>query len=399
VEIDPQNTISQNDDLLLLDVDGNWSNALISKATFSRVAGRELYVSLTIPADTPGYNYFMAGWELDQIGSAHYNQLVHGLYWYNYNFRFYERGGYKGASGSYAENTAYEMKFVLKSDGAIYYIKGGSYSNWTLLSDLSNYSDATMRIAFTQATHQADIHEVKVKEVVVDTGTSLGAEEANACYAFSNTWEQGYSNQNEATTSSPVAPSGLVAVAVTDTQFDLSWNDNSDAESGFKIERCSGSGCSNFTQIGTAAADANSYTDSSAPPSTESRYRVRAFKNSSCPWDSGYSNSAADLSFPAVSTSLTATALNSRMIRLNWDENASDEDGYEVEVQTWNGRFVKIADLPADSASYVDTMSIQSETEYRYRVRPYRGLDIAPYSSEASVTTPAYVVGDGTCSP
>ncbi|NOY13824.1 MAG: fibronectin type III domain-containing protein, partial [Deltaproteobacteria bacterium] len=302
-------------------------------------------------------------------------------------------------AGGYAASTGYEMKIVLKSDGARYYVKGGAYADWTLIKDNSNYSDAVMRIAFTQNSQQANIHEVKVREALTDTGASLGTEETSACYAFTNTWEQGYSNQSEATTSSPVAPSGLVVTAITDTRFDLSWTDNTDAESGFRIERCSGSGCSNFAQIDTVGTDETSYTDTTAPPSTESSYRVRAFKNSSCPWNSGYSNISSDLSFPAASTSLIATALNSRMIKLDWDDNASDEDGYEVEVQAWNGLFTKIADLPADSVSYVDTMSIQPETEYRYRIRPYRSLDIAPYSNEAVVTTPAYVAGDGTCPP
>ena len=168
-------------------------------------------------------------------------------------------------------------------------------------------------------------------------------------------------------------------------------------ESGFKIERCSGSGCSNFSQIDTVAGNITSYSDLSAPPSVESRYRVRAFKNSSCPWDSGYSNSAGDLTFPAASTSLFATALNAWMIRLEWDDNATDEEGYEVEVLTASGEYVQIANLPANSVSFVDTMSLEPETEYSYRVRPYRSGDVSPYSNVASETTFEYVEGDGSC--
>ena len=244
-----------------------------------------------------------------------------------------------------------------------------------------------------------NVHQVKVGEGSIDAGVSMGSEESSACYSYGNTWERGYSNEDEATTTNPVAPSGLLATAITDTQIDLSWTDNTDAETSFKIERCSGSGCSNFTQIDTVAGNVTDYSDLSAPASVESRYRVRAYKNSSCPWDSGYSNTASDSTFPATSSNLTAMALNSWMIKLDWDDNASDEDGYEVEVLTASGEYVQIANLPANSVSFVDTMSLEPETEYSYRVRPYRSIDASPYSNVTSATTFEYLEGDGSCAP
>ncbi len=397
VEIDPNNSFGQNDDLLLIDVSDAWNKALISQASFSRVVGREMYVNLTISADTAGNNRFMVGWELNQTSNASYNQLVHGMYWNNYTFNTYERGTSRGGSGSYAASTTYEMKIVLKSNGAVYYVKGGAYASWTLVRDNTFNSDATMRIAFTQYSQQANVHSVKVYEATTATGVTLGSEESNACYSYSNTWERGYSNQDEATTTSPSAPSGLTAIAITDTQIDLAWTDNTDVETGFKIERCTGSGCSDFAQIDTVAGNVTSYSDLSAPDSTDCSYRVRAYKSATCSWDSSYSNTATDRSFPAASGSLTATALNSRMIKLDWDDDASDEDGYELEVLAWNGIYTKIADLPPDSVTFTDTMAINGETEYSYRIRPYRGSDMAPYSNVVTVTTPAYNSGDNTC--
>ena len=87
------------------------------------------------------------------------------------------------------------------------------------------------------------------------------------------------------------------------------------------------------------------------------------------------------------------------MIKLDWDDNASDEDGYEVEVLTASGGFVKVADLPSNSTSFVDTMALEPATEYSYRVRPYRSVDASPYSNVASEMTFEYVEGDGTCAP
>jgi len=82
-------------------------------------------------------------------------------------------------------------------------------------------------------------------------------------------------------------PSNLAVSAVTSSRVDLSWSDNSSSEDGFKIERCSGAGCSSFSQIGTAAANATTYFDTTVVPNTTYRYRVRAYKGST---NSGYTN-------------------------------------------------------------------------------------------------------------
>ncbi len=410
VEIDnASNTIRQNDDLQLFDVTSGWNYALISNMTFDRLAGRELYIDLTIPADTAGANYFMVGWELDQTGVASYSQLVHGMYWNNYTFSTYEKNVHRGGTGSYAASTDYEMKITLLSNGASFYIKGGAYADWTLVKTNTFNSDATMRIAFTQNSHQAYIHEVKVKDVAIDTGAALGGEITSGGFAFGNTWDNDnvYSNEAEDSTPSPVAPSGLSVVAVSDSQFELSWTDNNDAEDGFEIERCSGGGCSFVALVPTVGTDVTSYTDTTAPASTLSTYQVRTFKNSICSWPSNlYSGTASDTSFPAPSSALNLSTINSQMIQLDWLDDASDEDGYEVEVQIATGDFVKIADLPADSTGFVDRRVVEGNTDYTYRIRPYR-VDIpdtvySPYSTQESVTTPDYGASaqpDTTCYP
>ncbi len=87
------------------------------------------------------------------------------------------------------------------------------------------------------------------------------------------------------------------------------------------------------------------------------------------------------------------------MIRLDWEDNGSDEEGYEIEVKVWNGRFIQTAKVDADVTTYTDRIGIDGETTYVYRVRPYRGTDQSPYSNEASVVTPEFSVGDNTCPP
>lgn len=400
VEIDPSGGISQNNALLLNDVTDAWTMALISKTTYPRSEGRELYFDLTIAADTPGNNHFMAGWELNQTASAANNQLVHGLYWNNYAFGVYQKGGSLGVVGfNYSANTRYQMKIVLKAVGAKYYVRGGAYGDWTLIHENASYNDATLRIGIHQYSHQAAIHRIRVAPGTIKTGASLGAEQSSAGYAFDFTWSSGYGNVAGAVTPAKVAPSGLVAVAFSDSGIDLTWNDNTSDESGFKIERCAGVGCDNFSQIAVVGADVASHVDTGLSPSTHYLYRVRAYKTAAHPWESGYSNSAGALLFTQPPSGLTAIPLNSRMIRLDWEDNGSDEEGYEIEVQVWNGRFVPTARVGANVVSYVDRVGVDPETRYVYRVRPYRGEDRSPYSNEAVVTTPEFSEGDNPCPP
>ncbi len=93
-------------------------------------------------------------------------------------------------------------------------------------------------------------------------------------------------------------PSSLNANATAANQVNLSWTDNSFAETGYKIERSVGDN-TNFVEIGTVGANVTTYTDNTASPATTYFYRVRAYNANG---DSDYSNEASaipqDLSCP-----------------------------------------------------------------------------------------------------
>jgi hypothetical protein len=92
-------------------------------------------------------------------------------------------------------------------------------------------------------------------------------------------------------TGAPNAPSNLTANAVSASQINLNWSDNSSDETGFSIERCAGNGCTNFAQIATVGANTTSYPDSGLTSKTWYRYRVLAFNGNG---NSAYSNIAQD---------------------------------------------------------------------------------------------------------
>lgn len=100
----------------------------------------------------------------------------------------------------------------------------------------------------------------------------------------------GYSNTAGITgvAGPPAAPSKLNATAVSISQINLNWQDNSTNETGFAIER-SADGVA-FTQIGTAASNVISYLDTAGLTSnTKYYYRVRSNLGTAF---SGYSNTA-----------------------------------------------------------------------------------------------------------
>jgi hypothetical protein len=73
----------------------------------------------------------------------------------------------------------------------------------------------------------------------------------------------------------PAAPSNLIATAVSQNQINLTWQDNSNNEQGYKIERKTQGG--SYSQIGQVGADVQSYSDQSLGSGTTYCYRVKAY--------------------------------------------------------------------------------------------------------------------------
>ena len=91
-----------------------------------------------------------------------------------------------------------------------------------------------------------------------------------------------------APTGIPGAPSALTATAVSQTQINLSWTDNSNNEDGFKIER-SPNGSSSWAQVATVGPNVTSYSNTGLSRNTRYYYRVRSYNVLG---NSAYSNTA-----------------------------------------------------------------------------------------------------------
>jgi carboxypeptidase T len=204
-----------------------------------------------------------------------------------------------------------------------------------------------------------------------------------------------YSNEASAVTPAlplpPATPTNLTATATSTSQINLAWTDAADNETGFKIERCTGSGCTSFTQIATVGANVTGYSNSGLAASTTYTYRVRATNTGG---DSSYSNEASATTLsaptvPAAPSNLTATAASKSQINLAWTDNATNETGFYIErcKGATCTNFTQIATVGANVISYANT-GLTANTSYRYRVRAYNANGTSTYSNIATAITP-----------
>lgn len=195
------------------------------------------------------------------------------------------------------------------------------------------------------------------------------------------------SNVASATTPLPlIAPSNLTAFGYSSTQIQLQWQDNSANETGFEIERRTGSGA--FNLIRTVPADRTSFLDGGLAPETIYTYRVRAAGPGG---PSAYSNtaSAVTLSVPAAPGNLVARTEAATRIVLTWTDNSGDETGFEIQRRTGSGSYQRIALVGADVTTYADTR-VTAGNVYTYRVRAFRtaGTNVySRFSNEATAGT------------
>jgi hypothetical protein len=132
----------------------------------------------------------------------------------------------------------------------------------------------------------------------------------------------------------PNAPSDLIATPISSSKINLTWQDNSDNEAGFKIERKTGSG--SYFQIATVRPGVTSYSNTRLSASTTYYYRVRAYNAAG---NSNYSNEASATTLPPPPAAPTLKSPASRSTvptltpRLEWNVS-SGAVSYGVQVST-----------------------------------------------------------------
>jgi hypothetical protein len=170
---------------------------------------------------------------------------------------------------------------------------------------------------------------------------------------------------NVAPTVAPAAPQGLAGTAVSDSKIHLSWTDNANNETGFKVYR-------DGILIKTiAVADTQAYDDTvGLLPNTTYSYIVTAYN---AVGDSANSNTVSvktPLTVPLPPSGLSATGKTAATIELNWLDNSGNEEGFYI--YRWSGSaWVNIKTVAANVTSTLDG-SLPANTTFRYKVSSVR---------------------------
>ncbi len=196
----------------------------------------------------------------------------------------------------------------------------------------------------------------------------------------------------------PSAPTTLTAAAVSSSEIDLTWG--ASTESGgtitqYLIERCAGTGCTNFTQVATSTT--TSFNDTGLAASTTYIYRVRAVDNSGT--QSSYSNTATAATVaanaPSAPTNLALAPQGDSEIDLSWTAATAQVGSisqYLIESCSGLGcsNFVQIG---TSTTTTFNNTGLTPVTSYSYRVRAVDTSNTpGPYSSIATVRTRAQVL-------
>lgn len=193
----------------------------------------------------------------------------------------------------------------------------------------------------------------------------------------------------------PQAPSGLSANPDSSSAVALVWNDNSDNELGFKLERRrSGDDGAGFSQVALLPANATSHRDTGLNALTAYDYRLRAYNAGG---DSAYSNVftvttlAPPVPAPLPPSDLSVEVEPPNAIRLRWRDNSTNETSFKIERSTKaDGGFAQIASVGPDETAYLDA-GLKAGTQYYYRVRATNTGGNSAYSNTANAVTPVPV--------
>ena len=197
-----------------------------------------------------------------------------------------------------------------------------------------------------------------------------------------------------ADTQAPTAPTGLTATAASATQINLAWTAATDnvGVTGYRVERCQGTGCTTFVQI--AASTTTSFSDTGLAAATIYRYQVRATDtagnvstNSSIV--TATTQSVPDTSPPNAPSGLFAIAASSSEITLAWTASTDNVGVTGYRVERCQGAscstFVQIA---APTITSFNNTGLSAGTSYSYQVRAVDAAgNLGSYSSIASATT------------
>jgi hypothetical protein len=189
--------------------------------------------------------------------------------------------------------------------------------------------------------------------------TSAGSYSATAPVSPSGSWIMqmvAFRTPASVSATSPTAPENLAATAASNSEIDLAWTASTDSAgvTGYRVERCQGSGCTNFAQVATPSS--TSYSDTGLAANTTYSYRVRA------------TDANGNLSlYSNVTSASTLSSTSPHSVTLNWTASTSSNiAGYNIyRSPNAAGPLTKLNTSLIIPTSYIDS-TVQAGQTYFY---------------------------------
>jgi hypothetical protein len=178
---------------------------------------------------------------------------------------------------------------IKRDDGAVVYLNGAEVYRTNMTAGTVAYNTFA-----SSTTEDNNYYTASISPSLLNTGNNVIAVEIHQSDAGSSDISFNFdltgTSSGPSAPTAPAAPASLTAAAPSATQVNLGWSDQSNNETGFKIERSTDG--TNFTEIATVAAGMTTYGDTGRTASTRYYYRVCAYNSVG---NSAYSNVASAL--------------------------------------------------------------------------------------------------------
>ena len=185
----------------------------------------------------------------------------------------------------------------------------------------------------------------------------------------------------------PEVPQNLVATAISESEIDLTWDQNTDTPIRYYIYRATVSG-GPYALIDSVDHPTSSFNDTGLATGTTYYYTVSAVNADGESAQSGEASATTTTGpVPAIPTGLTATAISSSQIDLSWTANSDSPLRYRVYRSLINGGTLTLIDSVDHPTTSYSNVGLNTSTTYYYKITAVNDNGESGESDQASATT------------
>ncbi|MBX3061814.1 MAG: hypothetical protein U0528_07000 [Anaerolineae bacterium] len=226
----------------------------LSNETYSRIAGRALLTSLNFST----FSFSAVGFFDDLSSTVNGDQFQFTASVVRVN----DQGEVQVIGSALSTSTDYKLAIVLRSNGAAHFIKGGAFSDWTLLWIGSNRSSANEKIRFTNFSAVGTFDHLRLRDLPAPFDSDEGIATLNVASPSSGSSYSGdASGVIDLTVTSPASLTGTKAELRYRVQdANNYWVAYFDSAGAFKLDSVSGGVATNRISVASVISTSQTRT-------------------------------------------------------------------------------------------------------------------------------------------